>query len=393
MERERIASFYAASMPRRYTADDSIENLQQHLLPVEALISLYFGEPFSCMWVLTDNHFEHHRLASAKELIALTLRFRRSVEFDSNDHDLFAAELYQSLFGGLSAHARRKPQWLVAADDALFDVPFAALVLETRQGIPVYLMQPHSTARIPSALLLSAPSTSATPGPFLGISDGVYNTADSRWTGRLAHAIAPLSKPPQQLARLAASGKELMACAREWQSSTALLLTGLDATTASVQASLKNRPAVIHIAAHVIQPENKPEQAVTHLGLSAPGQAQILAQDDIAKLDVSGSTVVMSGCSSAALKPVPGVAILGLSRAWLFAGARAVAGSRWATPDDTGELFQAFYRELRNRCDRGADGRVVGASLQRAQQEMLRRGATWRSNPNYWGAFYVVEKE
>jgi CHAT domain-containing protein len=58
--------------------------------------------------------------------------------------------------------------------------------------------------------------------------------------------------------------------------------------------------------------------------------------------------------------------------------------SRWPTPDDTGAFFLSFYRYLRALPH---DGPAV--ALQRAQIAMLRSG-TWRSNPNYWGAYFVT---
>jgi CHAT domain-containing protein len=254
----------------------------------------------------------------------------------------------------------------------------------------VYLVEEHSTQRIPSAFSLVAPASKARAGAFLGIGDGIYNTADPRWTSRHIRTAPSASTP--QLARLPASGTELVSSAREWRSSTNELLTGLNASNRAFRSAVRLRPAVIHIAAHVLQPYDNPEQAVIYLGLSRGGSEETLTQNEIAKLNVHAATVVMSGCNSGGLDPVPGAAILGLSRAWLAAGARAVVGSRWATPDDTGELFRVFYRDLRDRCDRGADGRVIGASLRQAQLAML-HSTTWRSNPSYWAAFYVVGKE
>ena len=80
---------------------------------------------------------------------------------------------------------------------------------------------------------------------------------------------------------------------------------------------------------------------------------------------------------------------MGLTRAWLLAGARGVVGSRWPVPDDTGELFGAFYAALPTALAAPAE---LSAALQRAQLQMLRSN-TWRSDPKYWGAFYLLAKE
>lgn len=392
------ASLYSPAPARsdlgeRSRARHTLLSVQPRLGPQEALLSFSLGETSVHLWTLTANRLEFHRLADAKQITALVYSFRDAVELNMPRRDDLGFALYHLLFGQVNAEIRRKPQWLLTADDALFEIPFAALVVHKQGGNPVYLVQEHSTQRIPSALLLGRPRAPLPRRGFLGIGDGIYNTADPRWTAHRAHDFPTSGDSSQQLARLPASGKELEACAREWRGMTApILLTGLQATRQTLEASLGSRPGVIHIAAHVLHPKSKPGQAWIDLGLSALGEQEILTEEDIAALHVTGSTVVMSGCGSAADKSLPGAGILGLTLAWLNAGARAVVGSKWPTPDDTGELFQSFYRDLRNRCDRGADGRIVGASLQHAQQDML-RSATWRANPSYWSAFYVVGKE
>ncbi len=379
------------SLPGRL-ARDAVPNIQRGIGSGEALLSFFLTDRTAFLWALTQEGLEFHRLSDSKQLIALAHEFRIAIEGNLPQRDVLGLGLYLRLFGELSASVRRKPQWLIVADDTLFDVPFAALAVGNQKGNPVYLVEEHSTQRVSSALALAQPALKMGGGAFLGIGDGIYNTADPRWTSRHLPLSGGLRESTPQLTRLPASATELTACAREWRSNTNILLTGLGASKASFENGLKIRPSVIHIAAHVVQPDDDPREASIYLGLSPTGSGETLAQADIARLNVFGSTVVMSGCSSAGLKPVPGAAILGLTRAWLAAGARAVVGSRWATPDDTGELFQVFYRDLRDRCDRGADGRVIGASLQQAQLAMLRSG-TWRSNPNYWGALYVVGKE
>ena len=80
--------------------------------------------------------------------------------------------------------------------------------------------------------------------------------------------------------------------------------------------------------------------------------------------------MVLSGCHSAAGATLRGSGLLGLTRAWLTAGARSVVASRWSTPDENGVLFQAFYSDLRTHNREGA-----AASLRAAQLECLSHSA------------------
>ena len=81
---------------------------------------------------------------------------------------------------------------------------------------------------------------------------------------------------------------------------------------------------------------------------------------------------------------MPGAGLLGLTRAWLTAGARGVVASNWATPDETGALFSALYRNLS-----GQRTSSPASALRAAQVEMIRSGG-WQSKPSYWGAYFVV---
>ena len=68
----------------------------------------------------------------------------------------------------------------------------------------------------------------------------------------------------------------------------------------------------------------------------------------------------------------------------VICGAHAVIGSNWATPDESGTLFRALYRNLSGRRND-----PPAAALRAAQMEMIRSG-DWRAKPSYWGAYFVV---
>ncbi len=127
------------------------------------------------------------------------------------------------------------------------------------------------------------------------------------------------------------------------------------------------------------------------LSLGEAGDAELLTAAEIRHWRLEAPVVVLSGCSSGSADILPGEGLLGLSRAWLAAGAEAVVASLWPTPDDNGRLFVSFYRLLRN-VKRDGTGSRPASALREAQLEMLRSG-TWRSEPRYWAAHFVTGKE
>ena len=102
---------------------------------------------------------------------------------------------------------------------------------------------------------------------------------------------------------------------------------------------------------------------------------------------------ILSGCASQHGVVVAGAGLIGLSRAWLLAGASAVVVSAWPTPDDSGRFFEAFYECLKRQNLHG--GPVVeqaSVALQQAQLEM-KRDTGYRRLPSYWAAYSLVSKE
>lgn len=341
-----------------------------------------------------------HTIAPASRLIDLAAKFRFAVRDGGIDRDQLGAKLYSELFSKLSPAVRNRPSWLISSGDALFDVPFAALVAGSIDGRPVYLVDRHQTSRIPSALAIMRPEPPRRPiidGPFLGIGDGVYNTADPRLAASRQDAAmlglmywgSRSSKPQMELPRLVSSAYELQQSAAAWNPhERPILLTGTNASRENLVTALRVNPAILHIAAHIIAPAGRPDQAMIHLGLRPDGNIDVLTTNDVAGIVADGALVVLSGCSSAAGNSVRGAGVTGLTRAFLLAGARGVVGSRWPVADDSGELFRSFYAHL---AETGLSRSGLNSAMHQARLEML-RSKTWRSDPRYWAAFYLFTR-
>jgi CHAT domain-containing protein len=93
--------------------------------------------------------------------------------------------------------------------------------------------------------------------------------------------------------------------------------------------------------------------------------------------------VTLSACSSALGKEVAGEGLLGLTRAFQYAGARTVLASLWGVGDaGTAELMRRFYGYLKA-------GQTKDEALRRAQVDLLRSG-TDLARPFSWAAFELV---
>ena len=101
--------------------------------------------------------------------------------------------------------------------------------------------------------------------------------------------------------------------------------------------ALRRNPAVLHLATHVLFPPQDSSPGLVALSLTHGGELEFLSATEIASMRLNLGLVVLNGCSSARAAILPGAGLMGMTRAWLAAGARAVIVTRWATPIKTME--------------------------------------------------------
>jgi CHAT domain-containing protein len=110
-----------------------------------------------------------------------------------------------------------------------------------------------------------------------------------------------------------------------------------------------------------------------------------LEVSEISRLDLDCDLVVLSACQTGRGQLLSGEGIVGLSRAFLYAGARSVVVSLWNVSDiSTGQLMKNFYQNL-------TAGQSNAAALRRAKLQMLSSGKEAR-HPYYWSSFVMVGK-
>ncbi len=371
-------------------ARNSLRDIQSGLGPTEALLSFCLGEQQSFLWAITGDTMNLYRLPAASEIGERVKGLRSALEHNQS-FAVSARALSTALFSQLDAKYWQKPDWLIVGDGALLDrVPFAALPVNSR--ITESLIKAHAIRLLPSELLITTRASEAEKAYFLGIADPLYNLADSRRPQQSFFINAVSARGSGALGRLPGSQREIRTSAKYSGMAESDLLIGPDANLAALTAALSQHPGIIHFAVHVVSPPNHPEQAALALSLGKNNIPELLTRETIASLRVPGSLVVLSGCSSAQGQTMPSTGLIGLSRAWLLAGASAVIVSNWPTPDDSGQFFTLFYSYLSGVHSGSLAKRAAGA-LQQAQLQMQQRGGLHGRDPAFWAAYSIVSKE
>lgn len=160
-------------------------------------------------------------------------------------------------------------------------------------------------------------------------------------------------------------------------------VTRLDGPAANKQRvrQLAASHDVLHLISHGYFDERSPLDSGLVL---AGGMEGILRAREIFSMDLAGKLVVLSACETARSRILGGDEMMGLLRAFFFAGARDVVASLWMVDDaSTAELMASFHRHLQDH--------PPGLALHLAQAELMRNEAF--ADPCFWAAFGVYGGE
>ena len=117
---------------------------------------------------------------------------------------------------------------------------------------------------------------------------------------------------------------------------------------------------------------------------SADGRPQdgYLRLQDIYGLKLNSNLIVLSGCETALGREIRGEGLVGLTRGFMYAGAKAVIASLWRVDDAaTAEFMRHFYFAMIE------NNEYPSAALRYAKLEIA-RDRKWR-NPYFWAAFVL----
>ena len=161
-----------------------------------------------------------------------------------------------------------------------------------------------------------------------------------------------------------------------------------EAATESAARGLSGRWRFIHFACHGILDARFPLDSGLMLA-PEPGGAEdgfLQAWEVFENLRIDADLVVLSACETGLGEERGGEGLIGLTRAFLYAGARNVVATSWSVADDsTARLVDAFYSAL-------AAGAAPSEALRQAQLSLLvsRPGEPDQSHPFHWAAFGII---
>jgi CHAT domain-containing protein len=149
------------------------------------------------------------------------------------------------------------------------------------------------------------------------------------------------------------------------------------------RAYAENHPgefSYIHFATHATSSRTSPLDS--SIVLSREGETYQLFARQIVEQPLRARLVTISACRSAGTRAYAGEGLVGLSWAFLRAGAHAVIGALWEVNDtSTPQLMDALYRNL-------AQGEEPAEALRHAKLSLLRSKSPW-ALPLFWAGFQI----
>jgi CHAT domain-containing protein len=304
---------------------------------------------------------------------------------------------------------------MIVADGALNYIPFEVLLKSSDGGdfsSLGYLVKTNEIIYSPSASVVGTIKQQRTKSEgrsMLIIADPVFNSNDARarkgtpstmdsevrglgiqsaLTDVAGETVAPPTKMEGlPLARLAGTRIEADQISKLAKTSGAQadVWLDLDANEDNLASRDITKYRIIHVATHGLLNAERPQ--FTGVVLSLVGNKTsdgFLRTDEVFNLHLGGPLVMLSACETGLGKEKRGEGVMGLTRAFMYAGAPTVGVSLWSVADrSTAELMTDFYRRLLS-----TNATSSSAALREAQLAMI-AGKKY-SAPFYWAPFVLI---
>ena len=316
----------------------------------------------------------------------------------------FAAGLYGRLMGPVDGLLTEAERLVIVPDGPLHRLPFGALV-RTAGGNDTYLAAWKPLHSVLSATLYAELRSSRRPQLDMAATR-VAAFGDPSYPPRVAPGEAA-SLAEERLRAVARRGlfdyPPLPASRREVEAIADLfpqarIFVGESASEERAK-SLGSDVRIVHFAAHGYTDDRFPQSSALALTIPQPASPErdnglLQVWEIMEQMRLDADLVVLSACSTGLGRESGGEGLVGLTRAFQYAGARSVLASLWEVADrSTAELMARFYRHLRR-------GRAMDEALRAAKLELIEgplsavdeTGAATEIDaaaPFFWAAFQL----
>lgn len=425
-EREQLESEIKRSNPRyaalKYPTTIDLAQTQSLLDEKTVLLEYQTSPEISYLFAVTKNDFQIVPLPTGEKLRTSIEALRRAITTPARTglatYLVNGRELYRTLLAPVENLLKIKSKIIVAADGAISYLPFEVLLRNDKTAgldkLP-YLVRDFEISYTPSASVLASLKNTgtATPKPaksFLAFAAPDYELRNTAPLPAAANTRSGLigERGALKLTNLKNAKTEADRIAALFPAGQAAVYTGAAATEEKAKSNeLLSQYRYLHFAVHGLIDERQPQFSSLVLALpKAAGQAVtenasftvspanqpakvedgLLQTPEIFELRLRADLVTLSACETGLGQELRGEGLVGLTRAFFYAGTPSILVSLWKVDDaSTAELMTEFYAQLRKPGDRSKS-----AALQAAQLKLI--AGNRYAHPYYWAPFILQGK-
>jgi CHAT domain-containing protein/Tfp pilus assembly protein PilF len=335
------------------------------------LLFYWLGENQSYLWAITPQKVALFTLPSRQKIAAYVESYRKTL-LDLRDpletHDADGQALYRMLIAPAATMIRSKRPVIVLNDGALSKLNFETLLApdshqeDNAKAELHYLIDDLTLSSAPSLAVLEAfkePSDTAKQMLLLGNPTAVDRD------------FPPLPMFSVEMSRVGS------------HFASKQTFSGSQATPAAYVASQPDRYSYIHFVSHAVASSTTPLDSAIILSNSAGQENSYkLYAREIIQHAIHAKLVTISACYGSGTRAYAGEGLVGLSWAFLRAGAHQVIGALWEVSDDsTPLLMDRLYQGLEN-------GQSPVLALHNAKLVLLHSQNRF-DIPFYWAPFQI----
>jgi CHAT domain-containing protein len=329
------------------------------------LLFYWIGHNQSHLWVINSAKTTHFELPKASQIEPVVKSYRKALMGMRDAQDDGSAE-GKELYAMLVEPARKLippgSQVIVLPSESLYGLNFETLIVPDPQ--PHFWIEDVTLTTGSSLTMLAATNR---PPP----------------KDKTLFLVGDTKPPDPPFAPLPQAAEEMKQVRKYFPGAQTRVLEGGSATPSAFLKSNPELYSYVHFVTHGTASHTRPlESAVI---LSQEGDSYKLYARDIVQHRLNANLVTISACNGAGTRAYSGEGLVGLSWAFLRAGAHNVIGALWEVSDaSTPQLMDAFYREL-------FQGKDPATALRNAKLTLLHSADpdSVFKNPFYWAPFQL----
>lgn len=394
--KEKYPRFYRLTNPKILRA----EEVQRDILnDNQVLVEYLVGDERIFVWILTKHRLNFGAIdLTRKELAAKLARisplFKKDkaisdVKIDhrwANIQPQLLRELYQILLEKPAAEFLKSDvELIIIPDDILYYFPFEILVTELTEDRVCYLVESHPISYTSSASLLN-PELLKPRKPrqdLLAFGNPDFGAEQDRGIIEWASSLVPFKSilRGNRFESLPKAEIEVEEIARHFDNPVVFI--GREASEERFK-QMADDFRFIHLATHNLTDDKQPMYSKIILSQTDKEiEDGYLQTYEVYNLRLNADMVVLSGCNTGLGPLSRGEGIIGMTRAFLYAGVPSLVVSLWPVDDEsTALLMKSFYKYLRF-------GLNKTQALQKAKMD-LSKSDDWKRDPFYWGPFVLI---